>query len=152
VKRSITLAAAALAALALAGCGTASDAPTSRVVPSVPGYNTPLDEARVGVRNALLPYPGEKGYAAGSAAPVEMRLFNDTGSPVQVEIKSEDASTVKTEGTITVPSLGLIHPKVQLTGLRSAVTSANHVTITVVFVGIKEFTVPLVIAPPEALR
>lgn len=151
MKRSITLAAAALAALALAGCGTTSDAPTSRVVASVPGYSTPMEEARVGVRNALLPYPGVKGYPAGSEAPVDMRLFNDTGSPVTVVIRS-DAGTVKTEGVITVPPLGLIHPKVQLTGLRSAVTTADHVNITVEFVGVKEFIVPLVIAPPELPR
>jgi len=152
VKRSITLTVAALAAFALAGCGTGVKSQTAHEVSAVPGYNVTNNEGTVGVRNALLAYPGKDGYKAGSDATVEMRLFNDTGSPVQVEIKSEDASTVKTEGTITVPSLGLIHPKVQLTGLRSAVTSANHVTITVVFVGIKEFTVPLVIAPPEALR
>jgi hypothetical protein len=148
VKRSITLTVAALAAFALAGCGTGVKSQTAHEVSAVPGYNVTNNEGTVGVRNALLAYPGKDGYKAGSDATVDIRLFNNTGSPVQVVIKSDDA-TVK-DGTITVPSMGLVTPAVKLTGLKKAVNFGDGVNITVEFVGIKEFTVPLNITPPEA--
>jgi hypothetical protein len=155
VKRSITLAVAALAALALAGCGSEVNAQTAKMVSAVPGYNVTFSDANgqalVGVRNAVLIYPGPEGYKAGSDAVTDMRLFNDSDLPVIVNITSE-AGTVRTEGTIMIPPEGLIAPKVSITGLKQAVTFGAPLPIRVEFVGLKEFDVPLNIAPPASLR
>lgn len=150
MKRWITLAVAAIAAaFALAGCGTALDADTAGGVAAVPGYNS-IGEERVGVRNAMLVYPGPQGYKTGSEAAVDMRLFNNTNQTVQVVVKSNDAS-VK-DGQLSIPPQGMIAPNVKLTGLRKDVNFSDAIEITVEFVGIKEFTVPLNIAPPSAPR
>lgn len=147
IIRPVIVAIAAAAALALAGCGTGINSQTSHEVAAVPGYNTTGD-SRVGVRNALLTYPGPQGYKAGSDATIEMRLFNNTDDPVRVKITSSDG-TVTPDALVTVPPQGLFSPTVKLT-VQKDVTTAAPVQLTVEFVGIKQFTFPVNIVPPTA--
>lgn len=77
-----------------------------------------------------------------------MRLFNNTDSPVRVNISSTDG-TVKPDALVTVPPQGLFVPEVKLI-VANDVTSAAPVQLTVEFVGIKQFTFPVNIVPPSA--
>src|SRR5262249_38095019 len=138
---------AVLAAFALGGCGTGVHSQTSNMVAAVPGYNTTGD-TRVGVRNALLTYSGAQGYKAGSEAPVELRLFNNTNQSVEVQISAADGS-IKPDALITVAPQGLVNPSVKL-ALRQDLATGQSASLTVEFVGIKEFTFPVNIAPPNA--
>jgi hypothetical protein len=154
VKRSITLAIATLATAVLAGCGTGKYSQTAQQVAPVPGYSQTFSISNppgtVGVSNAHLPYPGLAGFKAGSEAPLELWLYNNTQNPVTVVLTSE-AGTVKEDRTV-VPVGALVKPEMVLTGLRDDVKPGQSVEITIEFVGyVKMRAVLPVGAPEEAL-
>lgn len=91
---------AAAAALALTGCSAGMHSQTAEQVAPVPGFSAdgiPADgQGNIALRDAVLVYPGEKGYAAGADAPLLLRVFNDTEQPVTLDsVTSNDAAGVK---------------------------------------------------------
>lgn len=122
------------------------------MVAPVPGYSETYvsqnPPGAVGIRNAYLVYPGPDGYKAGSEATAKLFLFNDTPSQVNVVIKS-DVGTVKQDLPIVIPPDGYVLTEVKLSALKQQIRPGESAKITVEFVGIKEFSVPLTIAPPD---
>jgi hypothetical protein len=103
VKRSLTLLAGAAAATALlaSGCGAGQIAETAEMKPAVPGANAQLDvsqDENIAVRNAMVAYEGIEGYKAGSDAPLEVWIFNDTESAITVTVTSPSAKVVTLSG------------------------------------------------------
>lgn len=91
------LAGAAMAtALLASGCSAGQVAETAEKVAAVPGISGDVStsEGTFSVRNAAIAYH-EGGYEAGADAPVDVRIFNDTGQDVTVTITSPDAKSVR---------------------------------------------------------
>lgn len=90
---------AAAAVLALSGCGAGMISQTADQVAAVPGYSMTVPVpggGNIALRDAMVAYPGIKGYPAGASAPLQLRIFNDTEQPVTLEsITSNDAASVK---------------------------------------------------------
>ena len=84
---------AVVAAVALAGCSAGQVAETAIKRPSNPGVNVNNSNNTVGIRNLAVTYPGPAGFPAGSAAPLEMGLFNLTTQPITVLISSTPEAT-----------------------------------------------------------
>jgi hypothetical protein len=80
---------AAVAAVALAGCGTGQVAETSAKEPSNPGVNVDNANRSVLIRNLSVEYKSPEGYPAGADATLELGLYNETESPVTVLISSQ---------------------------------------------------------------
>lgn len=87
------------AGLLLAGCSAGQIAETARKAPSVQGVNADAqlrdDDGRivgsVAVRDVMVAYDGPEGYERGGAAPLEVRIFNDTPEAVTVRVASAGA-------------------------------------------------------------
>lgn len=89
-----------------AGCSSGQITQTDSTVAAVPGTSAEVafGGGKISVRNALVAYPGAQGYAAGGTAPLEIRIFNDTGAPVKLTDVQSDAGTVRLfGGTATAP-------------------------------------------------
>lgn len=90
---------AAAAVLALSGCGAGMISQTADQVAAVPGYSATVPVpggGNIALRDAMVAYPGIKGYPAGADAPLQLRIFNDTEKPVTLEsITSNDAASVQ---------------------------------------------------------
>ncbi|WFE30870.1 hypothetical protein O7623_23485 [Solwaraspora sp. WMMD791] len=78
--------AAAASALLLSGCGTGQIAETAIKSASINGVNVDSPDGTVSLRDLSVPYPGVEGYPAGSSAPVEVAIFNNTNDPVTVTV------------------------------------------------------------------
>lgn len=88
---------ATAAAVALSACSAGQVTQTSDQVAAVPGFSFTApapNGGNVGVRNITAAYNGPKGYAKGANAPLELWIFNETTSPVDVEISSSSAASV----------------------------------------------------------
>ncbi|MEV4411580.1 hypothetical protein [Catellatospora sp. NPDC049609] len=102
MTRSITMlfaGGAAAAVLALSGCGAGMISQTADQVAAVPGYSATVPVpggGNIALRDAMIAYPGVKGFPAGADAPLQLRIFNDTEQPVTLEsVTSNDAQSVR---------------------------------------------------------
>jgi hypothetical protein len=113
----LAAAAAALVSVGLASaCGAGQLAATSRIVPAVPGGgvavavpnppNPQNPDSQVQVEDAVVVY-SSNGYPMGGTAPLAMRVFNQTDSPItiapgSVQLLSTQPGTARTNaGTLT---------------------------------------------------
>lgn len=101
--------AAAVAALALAGCSAGQTAETSLLQTPVSGLNTASPDGGLLIRNLQVVYKDPAGYPANGSAPLEVSLFNQTRSPITVTITSEAQQTV-TAGIVSAQQIGLTGP------------------------------------------
>ena len=147
--RGAAIIAAALLGIGLAGCGAGQDAPTSQVVPAVPGVNVNAEDGSVLVRNALVPYRSQ-GYRAGGQVPVEMRIVNQGLDPVRlVSASSEQATSVQIVGEATFPPNEATPLTLRLGGLRTAVNATSRVPVVLRFDNGVELSMQVPVAPPE---
>jgi len=147
--RGAAIIAAALLGIGLAGCGAGQDAPTSRVVPAVPGVNVDAEDGSVLVRNAVVPYRSQ-GYRAGGQVPVEMRIVNEGLEPVRlVSASSEQATSVQIVGEATFPPNEATPLTLRLGGLRTAVNATSRVPVVLRFDNGVELSMQVPVAPPE---
>ncbi|HEX6501208.1 MAG TPA: hypothetical protein VF054_19580 [Micromonosporaceae bacterium] len=109
VRRQVVLAAAGLTAVAaaglLSGCGAGKLAQTAHMAPAVQGANADvrIDDQLVSVRDAVVVYPGPKGYPAGGQAALSVRVFNQTSKPVtltRVTVSTDDRHPVGADRVI----------------------------------------------------
>jgi hypothetical protein len=109
--------AAAMTALLASGCGAGQIAETAEQVPAVPGANGHVDVpgGSVSVRNAMVVYHAG-GYEKSEDAPLDLRIFNDTGQAVTVTVTTESAETA----TIVTGAKGTPSPSASPTPSASA--------------------------------
>jgi copper(I)-binding protein len=75
---------------ALSACGTGTIAQTANQVPGVPGVNINAGPSgSIQLRNVVVQYKDPAGYAAGSDAPLVVRIFNS--GPTAVNLVGVDA-------------------------------------------------------------
>jgi len=85
-------------ALAIGGCSAGQVTQTSTQLPPVPGANA--DAGTIGLRNVLVEYNGPQGYAAGSDAPLAVRIFNNgIDSVTLIGVSADKASSVALTGS-----------------------------------------------------
>ncbi|HEX7746053.1 MAG TPA: hypothetical protein VF462_12420 [Micromonosporaceae bacterium] len=96
----------AAGSLLLSGCGAGQIAQTAAKAPAVPGVNAQIDAAGGSymIRNLVVSYRDPKGYPAGSNAPVEVAIFNETDTPVTVRVTSDSARAVVLAGATALPT------------------------------------------------
>jgi hypothetical protein len=94
VRRSTTLSAVVLAAgmFLLSGCGSGHSAQTATQGPAIVGVNTRSADGQIAVRDAYVKFARE--YAAGSNAPLVLRLFNESGQLATLTGVTTDGGTV----------------------------------------------------------
>jgi hypothetical protein len=80
--------AATVAALALGGCSAGQVAETAILDTPIAGVDRETLHGSVYIRNLVIPYHGLEGYKAGSDAPIELSLYNQTDDPITVAISS----------------------------------------------------------------
>jgi hypothetical protein len=103
--------AAAVAAVALAGCSAGQIAETSLKKPSTYGVNVDNADGSVLLRGVAVTYGSIKGYPAGGTAPVELSLFNETSAPISVQISSEPLTGADpSQGVVSAKLLALVGP------------------------------------------
>ncbi|HET9516676.1 MAG TPA: hypothetical protein VFO77_03000 [Actinoplanes sp.] len=103
--------AAAVAAVALAGCSAGQIAETAKKEPSTYGVNVDNADGSVLVRSLAVSYASPKGYPAGGTAPLEFALFNQTTAPVSVLISSQPANGAHpSQGVVSAQLVGLFGP------------------------------------------
>jgi copper(I)-binding protein len=89
------------AVLALAGCSAGQITQTATQVAPVVGISG--DAGDIALRNLVIEYNGPEGYAAGSDAPLVVRLFNRGQEPVTlVGVSADKAEAVILTGSPTV--------------------------------------------------
>jgi copper(I)-binding protein len=95
------VAAGAGAALTLGACSSGQITQTATQVPAVPGAN--FDAGPIALRNLVIAYNGPQGYAAGSDAPLVVRIFNNGQDAVTLTgVTSDKAASVALTGTPSV--------------------------------------------------
>nr|WP_296068493.1 hypothetical protein [uncultured Actinoplanes sp.] len=106
--RRVALAAGAatVAVISLAGCSAGQVAETALLQAPVSGLNTASPDGSLLIRNLQVIYNGPEGYPANSSAPVEMSLFNQTQSPITVQISSRPRQT-ETQDVVSAQQVGL---------------------------------------------
>jgi hypothetical protein len=111
-RRTVLVAgAAAMAAVALAGCSAGQVAETSLKRPSNMGVNVDNANRSVLIRNLAVPYNDPAGYPVDQPAPLQLALFNQTTDEVRVTVTSSkpaDGTTVA--GALTGTSVSLSGP------------------------------------------
>jgi len=108
-RRAVRVAgAAALAAVALAGCSAGQVAETSLKRPSNMGVNQNNSDNSVAIRNLAVFYPGPAGYPAGASAALQVSLFNQTKQPVTVLISSQRPDPSPAAGVVYGTSVVLV--------------------------------------------
>ena len=86
-RRTVLVAgAAAMAAVALAGCSAGQVAETSLKRPSNMGVNASNVGGSVLIRNLVIPYNDPAGYPVDKPVPVQVALFNQTTDEVRVTV------------------------------------------------------------------
>ncbi|SCL14612.1 hypothetical protein GA0070624_0475 [Micromonospora rhizosphaerae] len=90
---------AAATSLLLSGCGAGQVAETSAKNPSVQGINVQTPDAGYKVRGLYVQYPGTEGYKAGSNAPINVVIYNDTHDPVTVTVTTDSAREILLSGS-----------------------------------------------------
>ncbi|RKR88967.1 hypothetical protein BDK92_3301 [Micromonospora pisi] len=92
--------AATASALLLSGCGTGQIAETAAMRPTVSGINTQTGDNAFKLRNLAVVYKDTKGYPAGSDAPLEVSIYNDSMNPVTVTVTTTSARAVVLGGKL----------------------------------------------------
>jgi hypothetical protein len=110
IRRVALLAGAVtVAATALAGCSAGQVAETSLNNPGIYGVDTQNSDHSILVRSLAVPYNGIEGYAAGDDAPLEVNLYNETTSPIEVLISSAPPKDpTAQEGVTYARQVGLV--------------------------------------------
>jgi hypothetical protein len=85
---------AAAASLLMSGCGAGQIAETAAMKPTVSGINAQTADNAYKIRNVAVAYQSTSGYTAGSNAPVEGAIYNDSGSAVTVKVTTDSARAV----------------------------------------------------------
>ncbi|MFJ1538529.1 hypothetical protein ACIODS_08315 [Micromonospora chalcea] len=102
---ALLLAGTAAAGLLLSGCGTGQISETANKIPSVQGVNVQTSDNLYKVRGLYVQTPGPKGYEAGSNAPVNVVIYNDSEKPVTVTVTTASAREIVLTGG-TGPDVG----------------------------------------------
>lgn len=89
---------AAATGLLLSGCGAGQVAETAVKVPSVQGINAQTPDNAYKLRGLYVQYPGTEGYKAGSNAPINVVIYNDSRDPVTVTVTTDSAREVLLTG------------------------------------------------------
>ncbi|MFK3985338.1 hypothetical protein ACI2K4_33805 [Micromonospora sp. NPDC050397] len=92
--------AATATALLLSGCGTGQIAETAAMRPTVSGINTQTGDNAFKLRNLAVVYKDTKGYPAGSDAPLEVSIYNDSANPVTLTVTTTSARAVVLGGKL----------------------------------------------------
>lgn len=162
-----TLAAVAVAGVALAGCGAGMQAQTSQQVAAVAGAGA--EGGGIAVRNAEIAYPSELSpqaaiYPVGGVAPIEMIIVNQGAQTDRLLSASSPAGTVVITGEQTVaPDLSLVAGQVEgvpggkavtveITGLREDILSGRTYPLVLNFEQAGRVEVGLPVASPTAER
>jgi hypothetical protein len=108
-RRAVLVAGVAgVAAAALVGCGAGQVAETALKNPSVYGVNAQNATGSVLVRGLAVAYKDPAGYPAGSNAPLELTLVNETRQPVTVLVSSQPpADAAENSGIVSARSVNL---------------------------------------------
>lgn len=86
------------AVLGVAGCSAGQITQTASQVAPVPGAEA--NAGAIALRNLVIQYNGPEGYAAGSNAPLVVRIFNDGMTPVTLTgVSADKAASVNLVGT-----------------------------------------------------
>ena len=93
---------AIVAVVALAGCSAGQVAETAQINPAISGLDTQTPDGSLLIRNLQVLYTGTAGYPAGSTAPLQVSLFNETGQAMTVQISSAPAP-----GSVSARQIGL---------------------------------------------
>jgi|tagenome__1003787_1003787.scaffolds.fasta_scaffold20968698_3 hypothetical protein len=120
-RAALVAGAAAVAAVALAGCSAGQVAETSVKRPSNMGVNVGNSDNSVLIRNLAVTYNGVQGYPAGGSAPLQLSLINRTTAEITVLISSQPPKTPDPTivsgssvglvgGTDTTPSTAIPEP------------------------------------------
>ncbi|MET0425886.1 MAG: hypothetical protein ABW046_18595 [Actinoplanes sp.] len=80
--------AATVAVIALAGCSAGQVAETAILKTPISGLNTESPDGGLQIRNLQVVYNSPTGYPAGSSAPLQVSLFNQTEQAITVLISS----------------------------------------------------------------
>ncbi|MBG0568949.1 hypothetical protein [Actinoplanes aureus] len=88
-RAALAAGAATVAVLALGGCSAGQVAETAVLDTPISGVDRETLHASVFIRNLMIPYNGIHGYEAGSDAPIELSLYNQTDDPITVAISSK---------------------------------------------------------------
>jgi hypothetical protein len=110
-RAALGMGVAAVAAMALTGCGSGQIAETAKIVPATDGVNTTNSDSSVAIRNLVVAYPGTKGYPSGGSAPLELGIFNRTAQPLTVSVTSTPpagAAAEKKAGVVAAQSVSLV--------------------------------------------
>ncbi|MEU7807067.1 hypothetical protein AB0B18_11465 [Micromonospora chalcea] len=102
---ALLLAGTAAASLLLSGCGTGQISETANKIPSVQGVSVQTSDNLYKVRGLYVQTPGPKGYEAGSNAPVNVVIYNDSEKPVTVTVTTDSAREIVLAGG-TGPDVG----------------------------------------------
>ena len=94
--------------LFLAGCSAGQITQTADTVAAVPGANQQV--GGLAVRNVFVEYPGTEGYLTGGSAPLSIRLFNDSMSPVRL------VGVTSSNGPVALGALSLASPAARAGG------------------------------------
>jgi hypothetical protein len=108
-RRAVLVAGVAtVTAAALAACGAGQVAETAIKNPSVYGVNTENADASVLIRGLAVSYKDPAGYPAGSNAPLELNLYNETKAPITVLVSSQPpAETDEKAGIVSARAVNL---------------------------------------------
>ena len=96
---ALLLAGTAAASLLLSGCGAGQISETANKIPSVQGVNVQTSDNLYKVRGLYVQFPGPKGYEAGSNAPVNVVIYNDSEKPVTVTVTTDSAREIVLTGS-----------------------------------------------------
>ncbi len=96
---ALLLAGTAAASLLLSGCGAGQISETANKIPSVQGVNVQTSDNLYKVRGLYVQFPGPKGYEAGSNAPVNVVIYNDSEQPVTVTVTTDSARDIVLTGS-----------------------------------------------------
>jgi hypothetical protein len=101
--------AAAVAAVALAGCSAGQVAETAQKRSSTYGVNVDNADGSVALRGVAVSYRSPKGYLSGGNAPLELSLFNQTTQPITVQVGSQPpAGADPKQGVVSARSVGIV--------------------------------------------
>ncbi|MFC0098201.1 hypothetical protein ACFFKH_11745 [Micromonospora marina] len=96
---ALLLAGTAAASLLLSGCGAGQISETANKIPSVQGVNVQTSDDLYKVRGLYVQFPGPTGYEAGSNAPVNVVIYNDSKKPVTVTVTTDSARDIVLTGS-----------------------------------------------------
>ncbi|MEW2443493.1 hypothetical protein [Micromonospora marina] len=96
---ALLLAGTAAASLLLSGCGAGQISETANKIPSVQGVNVQTSDDLYKVRGLYVQFPGPAGYEAGSNAPVNVVIYNDSEKPVTVTVTTDSAREIVLTGS-----------------------------------------------------